>query len=211
MVKYTASKNPSIIDPEWIFWSKNEFGQGLAPDQVSSLLFIIRKKEMCVIYRPTPVFSDRNKLTAITDNMFNESSSPAFFKINKDDIRSCYAIRNHNTVPMEFRPKIPLHAESVKDTDWDNAEMEIALIAIPTIAPLPFGKEISSSISDDDFIKEMKSISDEHGLGAQTMINVIDQFEVDNHTKKVLKRIISSPIISTSCDQPMPQPKESGA
>jgi hypothetical protein len=32
------------------------------------------------------------------------------------------------------------------------------------------------------------------------MADVIDQFEVDNQTKKVLKRIISSPVISTSCD-----------
>ena len=84
-------------------------------------------------------------------------------KIDKDDIGSCYAIRNHNTVPMEFCPGIPLHAKLVKDTDWDNAQMEIALIAIPTIASLPFGKDISSSIFDDNFIEEMKSISDGHG------------------------------------------------
>ena len=32
------------------------------------------------------------------------------------------------------------------------------------------------------------------------MIDVIDQFEVNNHTKKFLKRIISFPITSTSCD-----------
>ena len=93
-----------------------------------------------MIYKPTPVFNDRNELTAIIGNMFNESSSPAFFKINKDDIGSCYAIPTHNTVPMKFRPEIPPHAKLVKDTDWDNAEMEIALIAIPTIAQLPFGK-----------------------------------------------------------------------
>ena len=105
--------------------------------------------------------------------MFDESSSPTFFKIDKDNIGSCYAVRDHNTVPMEFRPKIPLHAKSVNDTDWDNAEMEIALITIPTITLLPFGKEISSSISDDDFIEEMKSISNRHGFGAQTMINVM--------------------------------------
>ena len=132
--------------------------------------------------------------------MFNESSSPAFFKIDKDDIGSCYAICAHNTAPTEFRPEIPLHAKLVKDTDWDDAEMEIALIAIPTIAPPPFGKEISSSISDDDFMEERKGILDGHGFGAQTLIDVIDQFEVNNHTKKVLKRIISSPIISTSPD-----------
>ena len=157
MVNYTASKIPSVINPKWIFWLKNEFGQGLAPKQVSSLLFISRKKEICMIYKPTPVFNDRNKLTAIIGSMFDESSSPSFFKIGKDNIGFCYAIRNHNKVPMKIRPKIPLHANSVKDT-WDDAEMEIALITNPTIAPLPFGKDISSRISNDHFIKEMKSI-----------------------------------------------------
>ena len=81
MVKYTASKIPSVLDPKWIFWSKNEFEQGLAPKQVSSLHFITKKKKNCVIYKSTPVFNNRNKLTAIIDNMFDESNSPAFFKM----------------------------------------------------------------------------------------------------------------------------------
>ncbi len=54
MVLYTVSKPPSVINPEWIFWSKNEFGQGIAPEQISSLLFVTRKKEICVLYKPTP-------------------------------------------------------------------------------------------------------------------------------------------------------------
>jgi len=92
--------------------------------------------------------------------MFDESSSPAFFKIDKDDIGSCYAIREHDKVPTEFRPEIPLQADSVKDTDWDNAgvEMEIALIAIPNIVPIPFGTEINSTTADDDFTDEIKKI-----------------------------------------------------
>jgi hypothetical protein len=165
MVLYTVSKPPSVINPKWIFWSKNEFGQGIAPKQVSSLLFITRKKEICVLYKPTPVFNDRNELNAIIGNMFDESSSPAFFKINKDEISSCYAIRDFNLVPAEFRPEIALQATLVKDTDWDEANMEIALITIPTLAPLPYRKEMKSAILDDGFIEEMKSISNEQVFG----------------------------------------------
>jgi hypothetical protein len=162
MVLYTVSKNPSVVNPEWIFWSKNEFGQGIAPEQVSSLLFITRKKEICVIYKPTPISNDRNELIVIIGNMFDESSSPAFFKIDKDEIGSCYAIRDFNLVPAEFRLEIALQADLLKDTDWDEVNMEIALIPIPTLAPLPYGKEIKSVILDDGFIKEMKGISKEH-------------------------------------------------
>ena len=86
----------------------------------------------------------------------------------------------------------------MKDTNWDNASVEIALIAIPYIVPIPFGTEINSTISDDDFIKEMQSISDGHSLWTQMMGNVIDQFETDNHTKKVFKRLIGSTIVSSS-------------
>ncbi len=132
--------------------------------------------------------------------MFDESSSPAFFKIDKDNIGSHYAIRDYRLIPAEFKPKISLQDNSVKETDWDDAKMEIALIAIPTIVPLPFGMEITSTMPDDDFIDKMKGISNAHGFWAQTMADVIDQFEVDNQTKKVLKRIISSLVISTSCD-----------
>ena len=118
MVQYYTASNPqSVVDPLWIFWSQNEFAHGLAPEQVSSLLFITHKKEICVIYKPTPFFNKRNELIAIIGNMFDESSSPAFFKIDKDDIGSCYAICEHNKVPTEFRPEIPLQEDSVKDTD----------------------------------------------------------------------------------------------
>ena len=153
-----------------------------------------------MIYKPTPVFNEKNELMAIIGNMFDESSSPAFFKIDKDDIGSCYAIREHDKVPTEFRPEIPLQADSVKDTDWDNAgvEMEIALIAIPNIVPIPFVTEINSTTADDDFSDEMKKISDVHGFWAQTMGDVVDQFETDNHTETVFKRLISSTIVSSS-------------
>jgi hypothetical protein len=119
---------------------------------------------------------------------------------NKDEIGSCYAIRDFNLVPVEFLPKIALQADSVKNTDWDDANMEITLIAIPTLAPLPYGKEMKSAILDDGFIKEMKGISNEHGFWAQMMRDVINQFKVDNHTKTVLKRMISSIPVSTSHD-----------
>jgi hypothetical protein len=58
----------------------------------------------------------------------------AFFKMDKDEIGSCYAIRDFNLVPAEFCPKIDLQANLVKDTDWDEANIKIALIAIPTLA-----------------------------------------------------------------------------
>jgi hypothetical protein len=72
MVCYTVSKPPSAINFDWIFWSKNDHGQSIAPHH--------QIKKICVIYKPTPVFNDKDKPTAIIGNMFNESSLPAFFQ-----------------------------------------------------------------------------------------------------------------------------------
>ncbi len=85
MVRYTTSKPPSVVNPEWIFWSKSDFKQGLAPDDVSSVIFITRKKEVSVIYKPTPVINERDELISIIGNMFDKSSSPAFFKISRQN------------------------------------------------------------------------------------------------------------------------------
>jgi len=189
-----------MIDPEWIFWSMSDFKRGLASDKVSSIVFITRKKEVSIIYKPTPVTNEKDELISIIGNMFDESSSPAFFKIDKDEIGSSYAIVDHAKVPAEFRPEIALQVDSVKDTDWDDAEMEIALIAIPTIALIPFGKEITSTTLDDNFIEEMKTISNVHEFWAQTMRDAIDQHELDNHTEIVFKRMIDSVPASSSRD-----------
>ena len=143
MVCHTASKPTSVVNPEWIFWSKNDYGQSIAPKQVSSLLFITRKKEIF------PVFNVRNELTAIIGNTFDESSSPALFRINKDKVGSYYAIRELNSVPTEFHPKIALQADLVKDTDWEFVNTEISIVTIATLVPLPYGKEIKSTTLGD--------------------------------------------------------------
>ena len=200
MVRYTVSKPPSVVNPEWIFWSKNDFQRNLAPDETSSVVFVTRKKEISVVYMPTPVI-DKDELACIIGNMFDESSSPAFFKIDSDEIGSCCAILEHPKIPPEFRPEIALQSDSVKDTDWEDAQIEIALVAIPTFAPIPYGVEIKSTMLDENFFEEMKAISSAHGFWAQTMNDVVEQHEVDNHTETVLKRITSSVPVSSSRDQ----------
>jgi hypothetical protein len=66
------------------------------------------------------------------------------------------------------------------------------LIAIPTLVPLPYSKEIESTTFNDDFAKEMQKNSSEHGFGAKSMADVINQVETKNHTEKVFNKIISS-------------------
>ena len=88
----------------------------------------------------------------------------------------------------------------MKDTDWEDAQTEIALIAIPTLILIPYGKEITSTTLDDIFIEEMKSILLEHGFWAQRMSDVVDQNEIDNHTETVLARMINTVPASSSRD-----------
>ncbi len=76
---YTVLKPPSVVNPEWIYRSKNDLGKSINPEQISSLLFVTRKKEICIIYKPTPIFNDKGKLSAIIGNMSNMGITPAFF------------------------------------------------------------------------------------------------------------------------------------
>ncbi len=65
--------------------------------------------------------------------------------------------------------------DSVKETGWEVARKELALIVIPTMAPLPYGTDIKSTELDDDFIEEMKKLSPEHGFLAKMMVDAYDQ------------------------------------
>jgi hypothetical protein len=132
--------------------------------------------------------------------MFDESSSPAFVKIDQDKFGSCYAILEHANIPAEFHPKVTLQADSFKDMDWEDAQMEIALIAIPTIALIPYGKEIKSTTHNENFINEMKAILSELQFWAQMMKEVVDQYKVNNHTDTGLTRMLKSVPASISCN-----------
>jgi hypothetical protein len=86
-------------------------------------------------------------------------------------------------IPKNFRPEITLQIDSVKDTNWAKTNKEdIALVILPTLAPLPFGVDIKSIALDDDFIKEMKMLSFKHGFWAKMMVNGHDQYATDFDT-----------------------------
>jgi hypothetical protein len=55
MRSYINSKPPSKVDPKWIFLSASQL-KSIKPDldEIAALLFISRKKEVGIIYKPTP-------------------------------------------------------------------------------------------------------------------------------------------------------------
>ncbi len=154
------SKPPSVVDCNWIYWSRSDF-KGINPDsnKNAALLFVTRKKEIEIIYKPTPVVDDAGNLQAILGNMLDNRSNPAIIKIDGDEVGSCFTIQKNLDIPENFCPEIPLQIDSVKDTNWEKANKDIALVILPTLAPLPFGADIKSIALDDDFIKEMKTLS----------------------------------------------------
>ena len=189
MRSYTTSKPPSTVDPDWIYWTQSHF-TSIAPDsqQISSLLFITRKKEIEILFKPTPVVTSEGKLEGIIGNMFDEGSTPAIIRINGEDIGSCMTIRIFSNVPETFRPECPLLADSVKDTEWEATDKEITLIVIPTVAPLPYVADIKSTILNDNFIKEMQAISPEHGFWAKMMADAHEQYSTDFDTSTIVKK-----------------------
>jgi hypothetical protein len=92
-------------------------------------------------------------LEGIIGNMFIEKCTPAFFKIDGDEIGSCCAIQKHEDIPSEHRPEMPLQADIVKGTNYENYPHEISMLVIPNLSPLPFGKKIEQTSFDDAFIE----------------------------------------------------------
>ena len=125
-------------------------------NRVAALLFISRKKEIGIIHKPTPIKNAEGKLLGIIGNLYNEGSTPTIVKIDSNEVGSCYAIRKTEEIPIAYRPESPLAANSVKDMVWKKVTTKIAIVAIPILAPLLFGTEISSTIFNKNFIKEIK-------------------------------------------------------
>jgi hypothetical protein len=84
MKLYTNSKPLSKVNHDWIYWSRPDF-KTTKPDskQIAALLFITRKKEIEIIYRPTPVIDDGGNLLGIIRNMLNDGSIPTIIKVKQ--------------------------------------------------------------------------------------------------------------------------------
>jgi hypothetical protein len=190
MRTYTTSKPPSDVDHDWIFLTHLDFKK-IAPDsnEIAVLLYITRKKEIELIYRPTPVIDDGDNLLGIIGNMLDDGSIPDIVKVDGEDIKSCSAIQNFIDILEIFRPKIALLAHSVKDTEWENVSNKIALVIIPTLAPLPLGTDIKSAVIDNNFINEMQKNSAEHGFWAKIMTDAHKQYVSDFDNSSVIKKI----------------------
>jgi hypothetical protein len=91
----------------------------------------------------------------------------------------CFRIQNFADIPDIFCPESPLLGDSVKNNEWEEANKEIALIVIPTLALLLYSMDIKSIILDNDFIEEMQQLSVEHGFWAKMMVDVHEQYASD--------------------------------
>ncbi len=194
MRNYINLKSPLAVDPGWLYWSTPELKK-TNPDsnQVATFLIVSRKKEIGVLYKPTPVLdADKNKLLGIIGNMLDEGSTPSIIKIEGGEIGSCFTIQVFEDIPGNFRPEIALQPEMLKDREWVNATKDLALIMIPTLAPLLFGKVIESTMLDDDFIEEMMKLSPEHRFWAKMMADAFIQEDSDHDTTPIIMNLSNS-------------------
>ncbi len=175
--------------------------ENLSPDskEIVALLFVTRKKEICLLYKPTPIKVNGNFL-GIMGNLFNEGSTPAIVVVDANKVGSCFAVEDHDGLLENYRPEIPLDANMVSGTNWENAEMDISLIALPTLVPIPFGIDFQSHTIDDAFADKMCKISVEHGFWAKILVNVIEQTELNDDSRTIAERLISSRVFSRARD-----------
>jgi len=105
MKNYSLSKPSSIVNPEWIYWSTSDFAK-IDPEsnQIAALLHLNRKKEVSLLFKPTPILNHEGKLIGILGNLLDKASTPAIAKIDADEVGSCFTIQNFSDIPDKFRP-----------------------------------------------------------------------------------------------------------
>ena len=185
---YSKSKPPSKVDKKWIYWSNEDLSK-IDHESISALVVIGKKGSINIIHKPTPVLNSRGKLEAIVGNIHDMKSTQSIFKIEGDEVGSCFAVEMYENIPTNLRPEDPLGPEAVKGTCYEEVNDELALVAIPNVAPLPYGFDIKSLELDEDFINKMEKISVNHGFWARQMYNAFDQHDKDNGTEQVVENL----------------------
>ena len=179
---YSKSKPPSKVDKKWIYWSNEDLSK-IDHESISALVVIGKKGSINIIHKPTPVLNSLGKLEAIVGNIHDMKSTQSIFKIEGDEVGSCFAVEMYEDIPTNLRPEHPLGPEAVKGACYEEVNDELALVAIPNVAPLPYGFDIKY------FINEMEKISDNHGFWARHMYNAFDQHDKDHGTEEVVEKL----------------------
>ena len=101
--------------------------------------------------------------------------------------------KKHEDIPSKHHPEMPLQADIVKGTNYQNYPHKISMLVIPNLSPLPFGKKIEQTSFNDAFIEEMATISKDHGVWAKLMSKVIDQAVTnESNVPTIAKRLLDS-------------------
>jgi hypothetical protein len=193
MWSYLTSKPPSQVNSSWFTWSLGDF-TNIDPesDKIAALLYVTQKNKIGIIYKPTPIKKPDGTLIGIIGNVFSKKCTPAFFKIDGDEIGPCYAIQKHEEIPTKHRPEISLQADIVKGTNYEDYPHEISMWVSPNLSPLPFGAKIEQTLFNNAFIEELGTISKYHGIWAKLMAEVINQAVTkESNIPTIAKRLIN--------------------
>ncbi len=107
MCSYSHSKPMLTIDANWLIsWMVKNFAN-IDDNQVAALLFVTRRKDVGLIFKPTPVKMDDGTLIGLIGDMFDEKSTPAFIKNEGDEIGFCYITQESAKVPDKYCPQNP--------------------------------------------------------------------------------------------------------
>ncbi len=104
--------------------------------------------------------------------------------------------KNHLEIPLAIRSEIPLPAELLRDTSWDEVPKEIALAVFPNMVPIPFGAVIPDGVTPgNEFFEVFQAISTEHGKWAKLITEQIEQSKSNNDHVTIFRRIIDERIL----------------
>ncbi len=114
------SKPALTVKVDWLTWPAKDFAN-IDNSKVATLLFVARTNDLGLILKPAPIKQDDRTLIGIIGNMFDEKTTLAFIKIEGDEIGSCCVIQGLKEVPNQYCPEIPLQANMIIHTIWEES------------------------------------------------------------------------------------------
>jgi hypothetical protein len=169
---------PGLSIDGWLGWSSNDLETINNGDTyIAALIGINRSGDIQNICKPIPIKDDDEKIIAIIGNGSQFKSNPSFVYIDFTGLGSVYLLKKLSKIPSEIHPPNPLPKTYLSSTAWENAT-DVGTCLVTILAPIFFGQQtIEGSVSGEDFVDKMATISAKHGKWADLMKEVFSQLE----------------------------------
>jgi hypothetical protein len=179
-ISYLDSFDPPKTEvTTWLSWTDKDYkkiedGNTL----VAALMGIAGTGDVQILYKPLLVKNEQGEPLAFVGNASHVKSEPHFIYLDIESVGNYHLIEKPLSIPSKLCPANTLPTKSLKNTVWENSKSVCICL-------------VKASIYDDDFVDCMSSISSNHKIWAELMVEILNQEENNSND---IETVIQGPI-----------------